>query len=82
MIKATTAVSSWWVYDTSRSQYNQVIDGLIPSSPVAQDSVNSALDILSNGFKLRWTGANLNSSGNSYIWAAFAENPFAFALAR
>ena len=34
------------------------------------------VDILSNGFKMRNTNAGLNGSGNSYIYMAFAENPF------
>ena len=33
-------------------------------------------DLLSNGFKLRFTSGNANGSGNSYIFMAFAENPF------
>jgi len=31
---------------------------------------------LSNGFKQRDTSANRNGSGNTYIYMAFAENPF------
>jgi hypothetical protein len=30
----------------------------------------------SNGFKIRTTDATGNTSGNSYIYMAFAENPF------
>jgi len=39
-------------------------------------------DLLSNGFKLRTTSSNYNGSGNTYIYMAFAENPFRNALAR
>jgi hypothetical protein len=31
---------------------------------------------LSNGFKVRGTDAELNDSGGTYIYMAFAENPF------
>jgi hypothetical protein len=44
---------------------------------------NAAIyDILSNGFKIRETGAGTNASGSPYIYMAFAENPFKFSLAR
>jgi hypothetical protein len=33
------------------------------------------IDCLSNGFKIRNTGGNVNGSGNTYIYAAFAEAP-------
>jgi hypothetical protein len=43
----------------------------------------TALDTLSNGFKLRCDGIyGQNQSGGVYIWAAFAENPFKYSLAR
>ena len=34
------------------------------------------IDILSNGFKVRLTNTAVNASGASYIYMAFAENPF------
>jgi hypothetical protein len=37
---------------------------------------------LSNGFKLRISRAILNASGGSFIYAAFAEHPFATSRAR
>jgi hypothetical protein len=33
-------------------------------------------DMLSNGFKQRSTSAEFNGSGASFIYIAFAENPF------
>ncbi len=39
-------------------------------------------DILSNGFKLRTTNGDGNKSGDTFIYAAFAENPFKNANAR
>jgi hypothetical protein len=40
------------------------------------------LDILSNGFKLRGNWNSSNASGGTYIYMAFAENPFKYANAR
>ena len=34
------------------------------------------IDILSNGFKLRTSSTDTNVSGNTYVYIAFAENPF------
>ena len=84
LIKITSAAgSNWFIHDTARSTYNQSQLALLPNDPSAE--INNALyaiDVLSNGFKLRTTDAQLNSSGATYIYAAFAENPFANALAR
>ena len=40
------------------------------------------VDIVSNGFKIRNTTNVYNTSSGIYIYAAFAENPFKYALAR
>jgi hypothetical protein len=37
---------------------------------------NADVDILSNGFKLRSSETNETNSGATYIYMAFAENPF------
>jgi hypothetical protein len=40
------------------------------------------IDLLSNGFKTREFGTDLNGSGQTYIYMAFAETPFKYSLAR
>ena len=47
-------------------------------------AANSICDFLSNGFKIRGTGADVNgtASGQTIIYMAFAENPFKNSLAR
>jgi len=40
------------------------------------------MDINSNGFKLRFATGEVNASGATYIYAAFAENPTKYANAR
>ena len=39
---------------------------------------NEAMDLLSNGFKIRGTSDSQNAPdvNNTYVWCAFAENPF------
>jgi hypothetical protein len=74
----------WIIFDTARNTYNFVDAQLRPNESTAENSAGSAysMDILSNGFKLRSSDSNLNGSGNTIIYAAFAENPFKNANAR
>ena len=76
-----TASSNWTLHDTARGEYNIDTKRLYPHLSNAEQST-SDLDILSNGFKLRQTGSDSNSSGATYIYAAFAEHPFKTARAR
>jgi len=79
----SVATTSWAIYDSARDTYNAEQNSLFADSSSAEISSSSnAVDFLSNGFKLRTTNATWNSSGNSYIYMAFAENPFKNALAR
>ena len=39
------------------------------------EATNNPQDFLSNGFKIRGTEGNTNTSGNTYIFMAFAEAP-------
>jgi hypothetical protein len=83
LFKRTNGTGYWWVYDTARDTYNQMISILNPN--VADAEVSNAvyaIDGLSNGFKLRSTGSERNGSSDTYIYACFAENPFSIALAR
>jgi len=82
LAKTTSGTSDWYIWDTSRNPYNTLANLLYPDLTNAEyTSTGDYFDLLSNGFKSRGAG-NVNGSGNSYIWAAFAENPFALARAR
>jgi hypothetical protein len=81
LYKRTDAASSWFIQDTARQNYNVQGPELYPESSAVENTA-TRLDILSNGFKIRVTGgSNPNVSGATYIYAAFAENPFSKALA-
>jgi hypothetical protein len=82
MIKSSSAVEQWDINDTSRDIYNVAQYWLAPNLSNAEGTVNPTMDILSNGFKIRMTGAPWNTSSATYIYMAFAENPFKNALAR
>ena len=84
MIKASSAAGPhWMLIDSTRSNYNQTFNQLYANLANAELANNSALDLLSNGFKCRAdTFGNINGSGSTYIYAAFAEHPFATSRAR
>ena len=82
LVKRTDTTANWFIADSSRSTYNVVMDEIKPNSSDAEVSTTTDFDFLSSGFKLRLTAAGLNASGGTYIFAAFAENPFKNALAR
>ena len=77
-----TSIYDWWIYDSIRNSYNQANLSLQPDLSSAEtNNSNISIDTLSNGFKLRGTNSNINGSGNSYIYAAFATSPFKNSLA-
>jgi hypothetical protein len=84
MIKRSDSSDDWIMMDSSRSTYNVAILTLYANGPYAEDSnvTNRAEDFLSNGFKIRSSPSYLNASGGTYIYMAFAENPFKYANAR
>jgi len=82
LVKRTDTTANWFIADASRSTYNVVMDELKPNLADAEVSTSTDFDFLSNGFKLRLTAPSLNGNGGTFIYAAFAENPFKNALAR
>ena len=84
MIKmSSAATTSWAIYDSARDTFNTEQNSLFADSSVAEISNSSnGVDFISNGFKIRTTNATWNSSGNTFIFAAFAESPFKYARAR
>jgi len=83
LIKGSVAGNNWVVLDTSRSPYNVANLYLLPNSTNVEGSGGDLIDIVSNGFKIRDSGSDVNySSGATYIYAAFAENPTKISNAR
>jgi len=84
MFKCSSNADYWLVLDTSRDTYNTMILGLKPNASDAEASVSGTnnIDVTANGFKLRGTDTTTNGSARTYIYAAFAENPFKNSLAR
>ena len=80
MVKRTDSTSDWYIWDTSRDTYNVATATLLADTSGAETSATS-IDDLSNGFKCR-SATVVNVSTGTYIYAAFAENPFKYSLAR
>jgi len=76
MIKRTDSTGSWVIEDSVRSPSNSSMKVLYPNLTNAEETLNPYFDLLSNGFKIRWTSTFINASGGTYIFMAFAENPF------
>ena len=79
MIKnVDNAGESWYVFDNQRPGYNDENNQLIPNSAAAEGAGN-ILDLLSNGFKIRANDRAYGGTSNTdtYIYMAFAKNPFA-----
>jgi len=75
MYKNISSVADWLLYDTKRIHSGTQLDYLEPNTGDAEGFL--AIDVLSNGFKLREaSGDKFNTSGDTYIYMAFAENPF------
>ena len=84
MVKPSNISESWNIIDAARSSYNAANDYLAANTSY-QENVAGAFpffDFTSNGFKVRASGSYANGSGNTYIYAAFAESPFQYARAR
>ena len=78
MIKDIGAAGNWFITDHKRNPFNLTDDWLVANGSGAETNyVNaSSVDYLSNGFKLRTTYSEANTSGRTYVYFAFAENPF------
>jgi hypothetical protein len=83
IVKRTNDIGSWIMTDSARSTYN-VTGELFNANTDGAEFTTSDIkfDYLSNGFKLREVNGAINASGSTYIYMAFAENPFKFANAR
>jgi hypothetical protein len=81
MCKRTNTTGDWVINDTSRNPSNVMNLWLYPNVSDAETTFTFC-DFVSNGFKIRAGPTALNNNGDSYIYMAFAESPFKFALAR
>ena len=73
--RTDAAAHHWFMWDSERAPSNLVQAVLKPNSDAAESTLFQ-IDILSNGFKHYNNYGSTNVSGGTYIYMAFAENPF------
>jgi len=75
--KKTSGADNWYLMDTKRLPFNSSDgDRVFPNLSNAESTDGPRIDFVSNGFKIKTSAGLFNDSGASYIYMAFAENPF------
>jgi len=85
MVKRISSTGVWGMYDNKRIGYNEA-QGVQHVQRANQSAATSAdggdaggyggIDFLSNGFKCKLSDVNMGANGSTYVFMAFAENPF------
>ena len=76
IVKDTSTGASWPILDATISSSVNPLTGRLYTDGTNAIGTAVVCDTLSNGFKMRATLPNCNASGGSFIYMAFAENPF------
>ena len=82
LIKQTNGTGSWVIHDNKRSPFNVIDEDLFANLNSAESDNGVDKDFLSNGFKHRASHSAVNGNGSTYVYMAFAEQPFKFSNAR
>jgi len=86
LIRSTSGIRDWLIYDTARTPYNGYstsdpfagAQGIIAGVPYTGASgYSDSIDFVSNGFKLKNAASPNYNGGETYVYVAFAESPFA-----
>jgi len=78
MVKQSNTARNWQIFDNKRDGYNVDYMPRLKADTVDAETASSgaSMDFVSNGFKLRTSQTGANQNGGTYIYMAFAENPF------
>jgi hypothetical protein len=86
LIRKTNSTGNWQIQDTTRTPFNWTCEALFTDSSAAEVTTEAEAtygrDYLSNGMKIRASHTSHNNIGDTYMYMAFAENPFKYSLAR
>ena len=74
-IKKTSGSDNWILVDNKRDGYNGSVEPIYINLALAEATAEP-MDLLSNGFKMLRTDGGENASGATYVYMAFAEQPF------
>jgi O-glycosyl hydrolase len=81
VVKDVDSAKDWRVHDNKRGPYNAIQTSLEWNTADAEATGTDRIDFVSNGFKIRNNSNGWNNT-ETYIYMAFAENPFKYANAR
>ena len=76
IVKRRDSGTHWFTYDDKRQGYNAKQSWLYANSGSAENTTGGTINLLSNGFKLTSSEADLNNSGSVILYVAFAQSPF------
>ena len=84
MAKSITASGyEWVIIDNKRTPFNERQGYLKANEAEAENTSYNFVDFLSNGIKIRASSGNdVNASGHTVIYMAFADQPFKFSNAK
>ncbi|QPZ53359.1 hypothetical protein HTVC024P_gp39 [Pelagibacter phage HTVC024P] len=74
ILKNASGTNQWLMFDNAREPANVMGTYLEPNSSAAEANFDG-FDFLSNGIKMRTSNGAWNTSGSTYIYMAFAEEP-------
>jgi len=78
--KEIDSADDWAVYDTARDTANTGSNKVVrwESTEAEFDGTTRAVDVLSNGLKIRTSNGTINTSGSTYIYGAWGDVPFKY----
>ena len=83
IITKSTGSGGWRIIDNKRTPFNPSKASLYPDDSAAEyTGTGHETDFTANGFKMRNSNSRLNTNNQTYIFIAFAENPFKHSNAR
>jgi hypothetical protein len=74
--QSSNSGNGWFIIDSTRDPDNKTTSQYLRGDESGAEGSAKILDLLSNGFKLKNNDSGVNGAYHTYIYMAFAENPF------
>ena len=74
--KSSASGTNWGIIDNKRANSFNEISAMLNPNSSGTEGANNNCDFVSNGFKWRSSDGNSNTSGDTFIYMAFASEPF------
>ena len=75
LTKNADALGSWVIHDNKRNPFNPA-NLVFNANRTYAEATEQAIDYLSTGFKIRASTSDINEDAKTFIYMAFASNPF------